>query len=161
MYCPNWIFDIAVARTASEYLSSEIGVDAFAKKYAEGLSEIYNDVPVESILGPAEAMMLFLAEIEAGDMAVELLNDFCFYRLTNEAAGKPRKLKPLFGALEDGLKAPDINLEGTAKSFRAYVFALRSNTVPKAPLGWKLENDENVPKLAELAGKQLSVLDII
>ena len=76
MYCPNWIFDIAVARTASEYLSSEIGVDAFAKKYAEGLSEIYNDVPVESILGPAEAMMLFLAEIEAGDMAVELLNDF-------------------------------------------------------------------------------------
>ena len=79
----------------------------------------------------------------------------------NEAVGKPRKLNPLFGALEDGLKTPDINLEGTAKSFRAYVFALRSNTVPKAPLGWALENEENVPKLAELAARQLSVLDII
>ena len=89
MYCPNWIFDIAVARTASEYLSSEMGIDAFAKKYSEGLSEIYSDVPPESVLGPAESMLL-LAEIEAGDMAVELLNDFCFYRLMNEAAGKPQ-----------------------------------------------------------------------
>jgi len=161
MHCPGWIFDIAVARTASEFLASEMSVEAFAGKYAAGLSESYNEVQAEAISQPAEAILQFLSEVDAGEMAVELLTDFCYYRLYNEGVGRPRKMKPLFGSIEDGVKTPEINSEAAAKAFRAYIFGQRSNTVPKAPAGWRLEDDEHAPKLAELAAKELSVLDII
>jgi hypothetical protein len=106
-------------------------------------------------------MLMFLAEIEAGDMAVEFLTDFTYYRLYTEAVGRPRKMKPLFGSLEDGVKEAQHHSDATGKAFRAYIFAQRSNTVPKAPAGWRLEDDEHVPKLAETAGRVLSVLDIL
>jgi hypothetical protein len=161
MYCPAWVYDIAVARTAAEFLASEMSVEAFARKYAEALSASYQEIPTEAIQEPAEAMLMFLAEIEAGDMAVEFLTDFTYYRLYTEAVGRPRKMKPLFGSLEDGVKEAQHHSDATGKAFRAYIFAQRSNTVPKAPAGWRLEDDEHVPKLAETAGRVLSVLDIL
>lgn len=161
MFCPAWVYDIAVARTVAEYLASDMTVEAFARKYAEGLSESFNEIPAAAIQEPAEAMLMFLAEIEAGDMAVELLTDFVYYRLYNEAVGRPRKMKPLFGSLEDGVKEVQHNSDATGKAFRAYIFAQRSNTVPKAPAGWRLEDEEHVPKLAALAAHQMSVLDML
>ena len=41
MYCPAWIFEICVSRAAFEFLHSEMGLSAFANKYASGLSSIY------------------------------------------------------------------------------------------------------------------------
>jgi hypothetical protein len=161
MYCPNWIYEISVARTALEFLSAEVTLDKMAAKYADALSEKYAPIPPELFEAQAEAMLLFLSEIEAGDTAAELLNDFCYFRLTQEGAGKPRKMKPLFGALEDPIKTQEYSAESAGKAFRAYVFALRSNTVPKALPGWMLETDENVPFLAELAAKKLTLLDVL
>lgn len=161
MFCPAWIYDIAVARTASEFLSSDMTVEAFARKYSEALSANYREISVEALQEPAEAMLMFLAEIEAGEMAVELLTDFTYYRLYTEAVGRPRKMKPLFGSLEDGVKEMQHHSDATGKAFRAYIFAQRSNTVPKAPAGWRLEDDENIPYLAETAGRTLSVLDVL
>ena len=40
MFAPNWVFDIAIMRTAYEFLSSEVGIEAFGKKYSEGLRPI-------------------------------------------------------------------------------------------------------------------------
>jgi hypothetical protein len=161
MYCPAWVYDIAVARAAAEYLSSDMTVEAFARKYSEDLSSRYQEISVEAIQQPAESMLMFLSEIEAGEMAVELLNDFAYFRLYTEAVGRPRKMKPMFGSLEDGVKEPQHHSDHTAKAFRAYIFGQRSNTVPKAPAGWRLEDDEHVPMLAEVAGRSLSVLDIL
>ena len=48
MNCPNWIYEICVARVASEYLSSELDIVAFAKKYSEGLAISYNPIPIEA-----------------------------------------------------------------------------------------------------------------
>ena len=70
-------------------------------------------------------------------------------------------MKPLFGSIEDGVKVAELNPAEAAKSFRAYVFALRSNTVPKAPSGWQLENEPHLPKFRELVGQTISVLDIL
>ena len=161
MFCPNWIYDISVARAASEFLSSELSLEAFAKKYADGLSVSYSPITPEMIQAQAEEILVFLSEVEAGEMATELLNSFSFFRLNFESVGKPRKLKPLFGSIEDPVKVDEVTTGNTTKSFRAYVFALRSKTVPEALPGWKLEDDENVPILAELAGKQVSLLDAI
>jgi len=161
MHCPSFIYDMAIARSAAEFLSAEFALETYGKKYADGLSALYSEIAVVSITEPAESMLQFLAEIEAGELAVELLNDFVHFRLFFEGVGKPRKMKPMFGSLEDAAKTAEISSMEAAKAFRAYVFAQRSNTVPKAPPGWLLEEDEHLPKFNELVKQNVSVLDIL
>ena len=161
MNCPNWIYEICVARVASEYLSSELDIVAFAKKYSEGLAISYNPIPIEAFSEPTEQIIIFLAEIEAGENAVELLENFTYFRLYFEALNVPRKLKTVFGNIEDPVKQPLEPKENTLKALRAYIFGLRSNTVPTKPAGWLLEKDENIPKLAELVAKPVTILDML
>lgn len=162
MFCPGWIYEITVTQMICEYLSSELELDAFGTKYANGLNSRYADeFTAEMFTQPAGEIVQFLGEIEAGEDAVELLNNFSFYKLYNETNNKPRRMKPLFGSLEDGVKAREWNNEQAVKSFKAYIFGLRSNTMPKAPAGWMLATDEHVPELAKLVGEKLSILDVI
>jgi hypothetical protein len=161
MHCPRFIYEIAVARSAMEFLGAEMTLETYAKKYAEGLSEHYSEVAVDIVQDAAENMLQFLAEIEAGEIAVELLNDFVHYRLMFDGPGRPRKLKSMFGSIEDPVKSPEINPAEAAKAFRAFVFAMRANTVPRAPAGWKLEQDTNLPQFGELVTKSVSVLDML
>jgi len=161
MHCPRFIHEIAVARAAFEFLSSEMGLEAYTKKYADGLSELYGEIGVELIQDPAEQILQFLAEIEAGEQAVDLLAGFMHFRLYYEGVGRPRKMKPLFGSIEDGVKSPEINAAETGKAFRAYVFRQRSNTVPVMPSGWRLEDDQHLPNFNTLVEKAVSVLDIL
>ncbi len=72
MHCPRFIYDIAVARSASEFLGGEMGLEVYSKKYAEGLSEHYEQVTVDTVNEAAEQVLQFLAEIEAGENAVPL-----------------------------------------------------------------------------------------
>jgi hypothetical protein len=161
MYTANWIFDIAVMRTAYEFLSSEVGIEAFGKKYSEGLGKLYSQpIAPEMLFEPAQSILEFLSEIEAGEEAVELINNFTYFRLYNEGINKPRKMKSMFGTIEDPVKTQDYKAENTIKAFRAYVFGLRSNTVPIAPEGWRLENDDHIDKLKPLIEASVSVLDM-
>ena len=156
-YAPDWIFDIAIVRTASEFLSLTQPMDSLAKKYANGLSEIYQEVYFEEILEPAEEILRFLSEVKAQHLAVELLKDFSYFRMYYVNPRKPRKLKPLFGTLEAPDKKKDYSSEKTIKSFKAYVFALRSKTVPQSPIGWALENDESLNRFGDLVNAKVGV----
>ncbi len=160
MFCPNWIYQISVSRVASEYLSSELDITPFSKKYSEGLKQFYEIIPIENFTTPAENIVVFLGEIEAGETAVELLQNYTYFRVYFETLNTPRKLKSMFGSIEDGVKTPLEPIETTLKSFRAYVFGLRSGTVPTPPSEWTLESDENVPNLSALARQQVSILDV-
>ena len=161
MFAPGWVFDVAVSRTALEFLSSELAIDAFANKYANGLSEIYSEpIPTELISETAQKFIEFLGEIEAGELAVELLHDYSYYRLYFEGANRPRKMKSMFGTVEDAVKTLEYNSDTTLKNFRAFIFGMRSNTVPKAPAGWKIEADEHISKLKDTIEKPISVLDM-
>ena len=158
---PHWIFEICVSRTASEYLSSELGIEAFSKKYSTGLKKLYNeDISQKVFENCAQGIVEFLGEIDAGEQAVNLLNDFTYFRLYNEAINKPRKMKSMFGSILDPVKVTEHKAELMLKSFRAYIFGLRSDAVPKAPPGWVLENDEHIVKLKLLFEEKVSVLDI-
>ena len=160
-HCPGFMFDVAAARTAAEFLSSEIGLESFSQKYFEAFAERYEEIIQDDINGAAEGMLQFLADIEAGENAVDLLLSFTYFRIYFEGPGRPRKTKPMFGSIEDPAKTKEWSKEGAPKAFRAFVFGLRSNTVPKAPVGWLLENEEATPVLAKLAGEKLSLIDIL
>ena len=156
-YTPDWIFDIAIVRTASEFLSLSQPMDSLAKKYSAGLSDIYTEVYFEEILEPAEEILRFLSEVKAQHMAVEILKDYSYFRMYYVNPKKRRKLKPLFGTLEGPEKKRDYFSQKTIKSFKAYVFALRSKTVPKAPAGWSLDNDANLKSFGDLVNSKVGV----
>ena len=159
VFCPDWVFDIGVARTAQEFLSTEVPIYAAANKYAEGLSEKYSVVDKTAMTEPAERILEFLAEVNAGQDAVEFLNGFVYSRYCFETASKPRKLKPLFGEADEPTKVAAYSAEDSIKRFKAYVFGLRSNSVQKAPAGWRLELEENTLHIADVSRRALSVLD--
>ena len=48
-HCPSFMFDVASARAAAEFLSSEIGLEAYSQKYSVALLEVYEDVTSDDI----------------------------------------------------------------------------------------------------------------
>ncbi len=160
-FCPSFVFDIFVSKTVIEYLSSETGsLEGSAKKFSEGISAKYAEVDSNVIQETAEDIVRFLAEIEAGEDSVSLLIDFCRYRLYFIGHARERKLKPLFGDLLDPVKEAEIKLGETVKSFKAFVFSLRSNNEGHAPAGWLPETDENLAPFHDLFVKPVSVSDL-
>ena len=153
------IYDISVARVASEYLSAELPIEAFGTKYANGLSERYSDVSVEELVESAQLILEFLSEVEAGESAVNIINEFCFFRLYFIKVGVPRKMKPMFGSIEDPAKLKEYSGQLMIKAFRTHTFNVRANPDIAAPAGWKLEDDENLTDFGDLVRKQASLLD--
>ena len=62
-FCPEWIFNLCVARTAYEFIISDLPIKAYAKKYEKGLSDHYQSVTHEEIEASAELILRFLVEI--------------------------------------------------------------------------------------------------
>ena len=153
------MFDVASARVAREYLAAELPMETFGAKYSKYLTDTYNEVSVEQLTGCAMSILEFLSEIEAGDMSVELIDHFCHDRLHFEKVGVPRRMKSMFGNVEDGVKTREYSQELLQKSFRTFVFRLRNDPTNMAPPGWLLEEDVNIPNFAELVGEPVSFLD--
>jgi hypothetical protein len=161
MFCPDWVYDIAVARTAHEFLANDLPLPAISGKYAEGLSEQYAAIEKDELVDSAESILHFLAEVSAGEEAVTFLNGFVYFRYNFEAVNKSRKLKPMFGAADDPAKNKNYSGDAAVKHFKAYVFGLRSNSAPVAPAGWNLEIEDNTLNIASIARVQQSILDVI
>ena len=50
-FCPQWVFDIACARAAQEFISHDMTLEAYAKKYERGLSAVsYTHLTLPTIL---------------------------------------------------------------------------------------------------------------
>ena len=150
VYCPDWIFDVSVVRVASEFLSEQMPIDSYAKKYSKGLSESYHEVFVEELLEPAEEILRFLNEAKVSTNAIELLSGYSYFRMYYVNLKKKRRLQPIFGTLEAPSKNKEYSSEKALKSFRAYIFGKKSNTVPVRPSGWVLENDESLDQFSKL-----------
>ena len=138
MNCPGWIYEICVARTASEFLRSELGITAFSSKYSSGLAEFYDKIEAILFQEPAEEILKFLSEIQAGEDAAEYLEHFTYFKLNFENANTKRKLNPMFGSIEDPAKNPEIDQLKVIKNFKAFVFSLRSSYIDETPPGWRL-----------------------
>lgn len=160
MFCPPWIFDICVARTASEFLYSDLSLTPFAVKYSKGLSSLYEPVGTEQLETTGEGLLQFLTEIDAGESAADFLRHYTYFKLYFETNNVKRKLKPLFGSIEDPVKNIDFSEDKAQKNFRAFVFSLRSNILEVPPTSWALENDENLPKLNAIISEEVNILDI-
>ena len=118
-----------------------------------------NGDTAEELVESAQLILEFLAEVEAGESAVSIINEFCFFRLYYAKVGVPRKMKPMFGSIEDPAKQKEYSGQLMIKAFRTHTFNVRGNPEIAAPAGWKLEDDENLTGFGELIRRQASLLD--
>ena len=158
-FCPEWVFSICSANTAVEFLSQDTFIESCAKKYSNGLNAHYSVVEPELMVTSAQELLIFLSEIDAGETAVPLLNDYIFNRLKFEATRKPRKIKSMFGSAFDPTKTQEYSPEKCTKLFRAMVFGLRSKANPPAPTGWTIAQEDNLEWFGKLLTEKTSVID--
>jgi hypothetical protein len=130
---------------------------AIAKNFSSGLSEKYNEVKFEEIIDVAENMLQFLSEIKAGEDAVNYLIDYIHYRTKFQASGSERKLSGMFSSAFDGEKTKDYNPKITFKIFKATIFSIRNDAIPKASPGWVITDEPDIDWLGELFIKEIDL----
>ena len=148
-FCPEWIFSIFAAQTAKEFLSSNNSIASISRKFSKSINERYNEVKFEEILDPAEKILQFLSEINAGEEAVNYINDYIHYRVNYESSGSERKLSGMFSSAFDAEKIKDYNSDKCFKIFKATVFSIRNDALPKATPGWVITDEEDIDWIGE------------
>ena len=119
MHCPSFIFDMAAGRVASEFLESELGLEGFSVNML--LHSVSATKSIRTVCASCRGDEQFLAEIEVGGKRNHPPCWLRYYRLYYEGRTM-RKLKPMFGSIEDPVKVKEWSHEGAAKGFRAFVF---------------------------------------
>ena len=155
-YCPEWVFDICCARAAQEFISHDLELETYAKKYERGLAQHYEAISYSLFYEGAEEMLRFLDEI-GEEAAAETLHSFIYSRTKFESKGKPRKLKTLLSTALDPQKELTFGPELALKHFRGFVFRLRSKNEFFAPDGWNIADEEHIEWLGELLNEELSL----
>tara|TARA_A100001388_G_C28767922_1_gene501928 strand:+ start:605 stop:1105 length:501 start_codon:yes stop_codon:yes gene_type:complete len=162
LYCPHFLYDLAVGCVMYDFLTKQYSLEMVGKKYAEGLSEEYIEIPTEELTKPAEESIRFMAELKGAQFeAHERVNHFIYYILKHDGIKGPRKLKGLFGSAFDGTKEKKFSEDKFFKEFKAYCFALRAGSIPKAPSGWSLKNEKGLEFFEPLIKKDFGIEDLL
>jgi hypothetical protein len=153
-FCPEWIFGIFAAQTSKEFLSSNNSIGAVSKKYSKAICEKYNEVKFEEVMDLAEKILQFLSEINAGEEAVTYIDDYIHYRVNFEASGSERKLSGMFSSAFDAEKIKDYDSDKSFKIFKATIFSIRNNALPKATPGWLITDVEDIDWVGEVFNEE-------
>ena len=158
-FCPEWIFGVCSASTAKEFLSSENSLNSISRKFAEGLTEKFNEIKYEEITACAEEILQFLSDLEANENAVDYIDSYIYRRICFKSSGAERKISSMFSSELDPVKTNDYSVKNVVKVFRATIFAIRNNTVSDKPPGWTFDEVENLDWLKDLLNKPTDILD--
>ena len=153
-FCPEWIFGIFAAQTSKEFLSTNNSIAAVSRKYSNAISERYNEVKFEEIMDLAEKILQFLSDINAGEEAVTYIDDYIHYRVNFEASGSERKLSGMFSSAFDPEKIKDYNSDKSFKIFKATVFSIRNEALPKATPGWLITDVEDIDWIGDVFNEE-------
>lgn len=153
-FCPEWIFGIFAAQTSKEFLSTNNSIAAVSRKYSNAVSERYNEVKFEEIMDLSEKILQFLSDINAGEEAVTYIDDYIHYRVNFEASGSERKLSGMFSSAFDAEKIKDYNSDKSFKIFKATVFSIRNEALPKSTPGWLITDVEDIDWIGEVFNEE-------
>ena len=159
-YCPSWMFNLCTASTAYEFIISDLPIRSYAKKYSKGLNEHYGEIKSEEIESAAETILRFLVEINA-DNSDELLNAYIYYCLKYNLDGTKRKIKGLFGTAFDPDKEKKFSEKDCIRTFRSYVFGLRSGVTSRPVPGWDIKEEENIDQLLDIIKQDANIGDAL
>ena len=149
-FCPEWVYALCCAKTASDFLSSNSPLSAIAKKFANKLSEHYDEIKFQEIVDSAEKILQFLSEINASEEAVNMLNDFIYVRSSLNSNGSPKKIQSVFSSEFNSTKLKEYGQDKTNKVFKASIFSIRNDVLPKAPPGWTINDVPDIDWLGQV-----------
>ena len=157
-FCPAWIYSSVCALTAQRYLSESLGLETFAAKYAQELSNHYSDITPEMVHTTAEGYLRYLMEADVED-ADEILRAYAHHRISVDKNGAPRKIKRMFSSALDGLKAPEVNVKTTTREFKPFIYMFRTKPELAAPSGWTWKSVEDAEWFGDLPEIEVSFMD--
>ena len=160
-FCPQWVYSACIGLVLKDFLEKDIPLDMLGRKYGKELSEKYDEINPIQIASISEDIIRILAEVEAGSDAVNYINGFVYFVVNFESIGKTRTRKLLLGSIFDPEKELKYDEKLIVRSFKAYMYSLRSGATPSAPSGWSLDQEKNLDFLKEIALKEFSIFDAI
>ena len=159
-FCPEWVFGVCCARTAYDFLGSNDSLNMISKKFSKELCERYNEIKFEEIVDVAEKILQFLSDINAGEEAINLLNDYIFYRVSFNINGSERKINSMFSSAFDPNKEKDYSSQKSVKIFKATIYSQRNGVSQKAIPGWVINDVEDIDWLGEIFEKKTDIHDL-
>ena len=160
-YCPQWVYSTCIGLIIKDFIEKDIPLDLLSRKYGKELSEKYDEINPIQMAAISEDIVRLLAEIEAGHEAVNYVRGFIYFTVNFESIGKSRSKKLLLGDIFDGEKNLYYDEKIIVRSFKAYMYSLRSDAVPSAPTGWSLDQEKDIDFLKEIAEKEFSIFDAV
>jgi hypothetical protein len=61
-YCPIWVYDCVVAQSVSDFILYGVDLAQPCRKFAGGLSELFEEVSIEELVRASELVVQFLVE---------------------------------------------------------------------------------------------------
>ena len=120
----------------------------------KNLENKFDYLPRREVERTLEKILQFLSEINAGEDAVNYINDYIHYRVNFESSGSPRKLSGMFSSAFNPQKVKDYDSEKCFKIFKATVFSIKNDALPKAIPGWQITDVEDVDWIGEVFNQE-------
>lgn len=143
---------------AQRYLSSHLGLQSFAARYAQALSQRYVAIPPDMMFAAAEGYLRHLSEAETED-AHMVLHAYAYLRTCTDGQGNPRRMRRLFSSELDGTRTPEFSAERAARDFKPFIYMIRLKPELAAPAGWGWERIEDGEWLRDLPALEVSLFD--
>ena len=79
-YCPIWVYDCVVSQSVSDFILYGVDLAQPCRKFAGGLSELFEEVSLEELVRASELVVQFLVEEKVNKNSTDLLSNFSYYR---------------------------------------------------------------------------------
>ena len=149
-YCPIWVYDCVVAQSVSDFILYGVDLPQPCRKFAGGLSELFEEVSLEELVRASEIVVQFLVEEKVNENSIDLLSNFSYFRFHFADKKTRRKFGGIFGTnLSDGVRGYSGN--ETLKNLKAYYYETRSEVAIVGSPGWSLATQTELPDLQDIA----------
>ena len=149
-YCPVWVYDCVVSQSVNDFILYGVDLPQPCRKFAGGLSELFEEVSLEELVRASELVVQFLVEEKINENSTDLLSNFSYFRFHFVSKKTRRKFGGIFGTkLSDGVREYSGN--ETLKNLKAYYYETRSEVAIFGSPGWSLATQTEIPDLQEIA----------
>ena len=149
-YCPIWVYDCVVSQSVNAFILYGVDLTQPCRKFASGLTELFEEVSLEELVRASELVVQFLVEEKVNENSTDLLSNFSYYRFHFASKNTRRKFGGIFGArLSDGVREYSGN--ETLKNLKAYYYETRSEVAIAGSPGWSLATQTEIPELQDIA----------
>ena len=149
-YCPIWVYDCVVSQSVSDFILYGVDLAQPCRKFAGGLSELFEEISLEELVRASELIVQFLVEEKINEDSTDLLSNFSYYRFHFVSKNARRKFGGIFGTkFSDGVREYSGN--ETLKNIKAYYYETRSEVAIAGSPGWSLATQTEIPDLQEIA----------